>query len=149
MAEHLCREFFLQSGGRFGIGKEITHQLWHLYGCIFFARKYLPHSLTLSAPKLGQAVTTILWHSIGFFGGINVLEMCCNSSPLSMFPKEITWMRNSLVLWGWQRTGLHIQSYLKILSHIGFNSCFLPSQLCSHLLVQKDCQGVVFGPNQG
>lgn len=29
---------------------------------IFFARKYLPHSLTLSVPKLGLAVTIILWH---------------------------------------------------------------------------------------
>lgn len=36
--------------------------LWFVWPHFFFARKYLPHGLTLSVPKLGLAVTIILWH---------------------------------------------------------------------------------------
>lgn len=52
------------------MGKEITQQPWDLNDYIVFARKYLPHSLTLSVPKLGQASYHNSMALIGLFWGI-------------------------------------------------------------------------------
>lgn len=52
------------------MGKEISQQHWDLNDRIVFARKYLPHSLTLSVPKLGQASYPNSMALIGLFWGI-------------------------------------------------------------------------------
>lgn len=58
------------AGGPPGMGKEISQQHWDLNDRIVFARKYLPHSLTLSVPKLGQASYPNSMALIGLFWGI-------------------------------------------------------------------------------